>query len=163
MPQWIEVAAQMLDRNLSRRMAPLQYDAVWRPQGKMTMSGDMPLVLLDVVNSVLGEESRVEYDEKCLNLEVCNFEIWKRACGLWKQTGWIYQRVAFAATCRAEAESQSTAAQTMAMTLEQPLVVEGAPVEEVAEDTAMPVTPDQSDEYAAEIMPNAAQKIQLES
>ena len=55
----------------------------------MTMSDDMPLVLLDEVNSVLGEESHAEWEEECLNLEVFNFEVWKRACGLWKQTKWI--------------------------------------------------------------------------
>ena len=80
-PQWIEVAAQIRDRNLSRRMAPLQYDPAWRQQGRMSMPGDMPLVLLDMANSVLGEESRAEWDEECLNLEVCNFEIWKQLAG----------------------------------------------------------------------------------
>ena len=38
-PKWIGVAAQILDRNLSRRMAPLQYEPASRPQGRMTMSG----------------------------------------------------------------------------------------------------------------------------
>ena len=41
-PEWISVAAQIRDRNLSRRMAPLQYEHAWRPQGRMIMSGDMP-------------------------------------------------------------------------------------------------------------------------
>ena len=50
------------------------------------MSGDMPLVHLDVVNSILGPEQRAEWDEECLNLKISYFEIWKRACGLWKQT-----------------------------------------------------------------------------
>ena len=49
-PNWISVAAQIRDRNLSRRMAPLQYEPAWGPQGRMTMSGDMPLPLLDIVN-----------------------------------------------------------------------------------------------------------------
>ena len=56
-------------------MAPLQYEPAWRPQGRMTMSGDMPLALLDMVNQVLGEEMRVEWDEECLDLEVSNFEV----------------------------------------------------------------------------------------
>ena len=44
----------------------------------------------------------------------------------------------------------------MAMSLEQPLTVEVAAVEEVAENTAMTVTPDdQSGEHAAELTPNA--------
>ena len=72
-PQWIEVAAQVRDRSLSRRMASMQFDPVWRPQSKMTMSGDMPLALLDMVNSVLGAESRAEWEEECLNLEVGQF------------------------------------------------------------------------------------------
>ena len=110
---------------------------------KMTMSGDMSLVL-DVVNSVLGRESRAEWEEECLNLEVCNFQTWKRACGIWKQTGWVSKRIALAATCQAEAEraqryapqqSQSIAAPTMNMSLEQPLIVEAALVEEVAEES----------------------------
>ena len=141
----------MRDRNLSRRMAASLYDPVWRPLGKMTMSGDMPLILLDVVNSVLGGDLRAEWEEECLNLEVCNFEIWKR--------------VTPAAPCRTVAEraqryapqpSESTAAPAMAMSLEQTLTVEAAPEEEVAEDTAMLVTPDQSGEHAAELTPNAA-------
>ena len=44
----------------------------------------------------------------------------------------------------------------MAMSLEQPLPVEAAPMQEVIENTAMPVTPDQSGEHAAELTPNAA-------
>ena len=146
-------------------MAASLYDPVWRPLGKMTMSGDMPLILLDVVNSVLGGDLRAEWEEECLNLEVCNFEIWKRACGLWKQTGWVSKRVTPAAHCRTVAEraqryapqpSESTAAPAMAMPLEQTLTVEAAPEEEVAEVTAMLVTPDQSGEHAAELTPNAA-------
>ena len=43
----------------------------------------------------------------------------------------------------------------MAMSLEQPLTVEAAPVEEAAEDTAIPVNRDQSGEHAAELTPNA--------
>ena len=78
----------------------------------------------------------------------------------------VSKRVALAANHRAEEEraqpyapqqSQSTAAPTMAKSLEQPLTVEAVPVEEVAEDyTAMPVTPNQSGEHAAELTPNAA-------
>ena len=36
----------------------------------MTMSGDMPLALLDTVNSVLGDEARAEWEDLCLELEV---------------------------------------------------------------------------------------------
>ena len=85
-------------------MALVRYKPAWHQQGKMTMSGDMHLVLLDVANSVLGPELRVEWDEKYLNLEINNFEFWRRACELWKQAGWISKRVAFAANCRTEAE-----------------------------------------------------------
>ena len=59
-PKWISVAAQIRDRNLSHRLAPLQYEPAWRPQGGMTMSGDMPLPLFDIVNQVLGTEMRAE-------------------------------------------------------------------------------------------------------
>ena len=103
-PKWIDVAAHIRNRNLSRRMAPIQYDQVWRPQGRMTMSGDMPLTLLDIVNQVLGVEMRAEWDEECLHLEVSNFESWKKACTLWKQSGWISKRVALAAQHKADQE-----------------------------------------------------------
>ena len=143
-PKWISVAAQIRDRNLSRRLAPLQYESAWSPQGGMTMSGDMPLPLLDIVNQVLGTEMRAECDEECLNLEVSNFNMWKQACTLWKQTGWVSKRVALAANHRAEEEraaryapqmSQTAAPPTMAMSLEQPLTVNADPMEpEVAEN-----------------------------
>ena len=118
-----------------------------------------------MVNQVLGAEMRTEWDEECLNLEVSNFEVWKRACTLWRQTGWISKRVALAATHRAEKEraaryapeiSQTAAPPTMAMSLEQSLPVNAVPVDaEVAEDeTAMPVTPSPSGEHAAELTPN---------
>ena len=42
-----------------------------------------------------------------------------------------------------------------AVSLEQPLTVEAAPVDEVTEDTAMSVTPDQPGEHVAELTPNA--------
>ena len=45
---------------------------------------------------------------------------------------------------------------TMAMSLEQPLTVEAAPADEVREDAAMPLIPDQSGEHAAELTPKAA-------
>ena len=161
-PQWISVAAQVRDRNLSRRMAPIQYEPVWRPQGRMTMSGDMPLTLLDFVNQVLG----AEWDDECLHLEVTNFELCKKACTLWKQSGWVSKRVALAAHHRAEEEraqryaptpSQNTAAPVMAMSLEQTLTVEAASLEEeVTVETAMPVFPSPSGEHTAELTPNAA-------
>ena len=162
--QRIEVAAQARKRNLSRHMAPLQYEHAWHPQGKMMMSGDMPLVQLDVVNSVLGPELRAEWYEECLSLEISIFETWKRAYGLWKQAGWVSKRVALAATSRAGAEGsrnfapppQPNPTPTMAMSLEQPLTVEAAPADEVRENAAMLVIPDQSGEHAAELTPNAA-------
>ena len=124
----------------------------------------MPLPLLDIVNQVLGAEMRAEWDEECLNLEVSNFEVWKRACALWKQSGWISKRVALAADHRAEEEraawyaqqiSQAAAPPTMAMSLVQPRTVNAAPMEaDVTEDeTAMPVTPSPSGEHATELTP----------
>ena len=165
-PQWIRVAAQVHDRNLFRRMAPIQYEPVWRPQGRMTMSEEMPLTLLDIVNQVLGAEMRAEWDDECLHLEVTNFEMWKKACRLWKQSGWISKRVALAAQHRAEEErtqryaptpSQNTAAPIMAMSLEQTLTGEAASLEdEVTVETAMPVALSPSGEHSAELTPNAA-------
>ena len=99
-------------------------------------------------------------------LRVTKFEIWKKACALWKQSGWISKRVALAAHRRAEEEraqryaptpSQSTAAPVMAMSLEQTLTVEAASLEdEVTVETAMPVAPSPSGEHTAELTPNAA-------
>ena len=91
--------------------------------------------------------------------------MWKKACTLWRQTGWVSKRVALAANQRSEKEraaqyppqmSQTAAAATMAMSLEQPLTVDATPAEEeVTEDeTAMPVTPSPSGEHAAELTPN---------
>ena len=161
-PIWIHVAALVRDRNLSRRMATLQYEPAWRPQGRMTLSGDMPLSLLDIVNHVLGAEMRAEWDEECLNLEVSNFDVWKQACALWKQAGWVSKRVALAANHRAEKERvaryapQQSQPPTMAMSLEQPLTVEANTneAEVTADNTAMPVTPSPSGEHAAELTPN---------
>ena len=91
------------------------------------------------MNSILGGKSRAEWEEERLNLEADIFEAWKRTCGLWRQSGWFSKRVALAAACRAEAErampyapspAQSTAAPTMAMSLEQPLTVEATPMQE---------------------------------
>ena len=96
------MAAQIRDRILSRRMAPLQYEPALRQQGCMTLPGDMPLPLLDIVNQVLGAEMRAEWNEECLNLEVSNFNMLKQACTLWKRTGWVSKRVALAANHRAE-------------------------------------------------------------
>ena len=104
-------------------------------------------------------------EEECLNLEVCNFEAWKRACGLWKQSGWVSKRVALAAACRTEAEralqyapppAQSTAAPIMAMSPEQLLTVEATPKQGIIDNTAMPVNPNQSGEHPAKLTPNAA-------
>ena len=39
------------------------------------MSGDMPLVLHDIVNSVPGPELRAEWEDECLNLELSNFDL----------------------------------------------------------------------------------------
>ena len=100
------------------------------------MSGDMPLVLLEIINFVLGPDSRADWDDECLNLEINNFEICKRACLLWRRSRWLFKRVAVAANSRAEGDRaralaqppQPNTAATMAMSLEQPLTVE-APVQ----------------------------------
>ena len=160
---WIEVAAQVQRLNLSCRVAPVHYEPAWHSQGRMTMSGHMPLVLLDIVISVLVLELQAEWNDECLKLEINNFEIGKRACGLWKQSGYKSKRVAVTANGRAEAERarawaqllQTNPAPTMAMSLEHLLSVE-APAEKVPEAAAVPVTPEQLGEHAAELTPNAA-------
>ena len=67
----------------------------------MTMSGDMSLALHDVINSVLGPKLRAEWNEERFNLEIAEFNDWKGACGLRKQTGWISKRVSVAVVSRA--------------------------------------------------------------
>ena len=48
---WIEVTVEVRQRNRCRRMAPVQYEPAWKPQGKMTTTGDMLLVLHNIVIS----------------------------------------------------------------------------------------------------------------
>ena len=99
---------------------------------------------------------------RCLNLEVSNFDVWKQACALWKQAGWVSKHVALAANHRAEEERAARYAPqplqppTMAMSLEQPLTVEANAneAEVTSDNTAMPVTPSPSGEHAAELTPN---------
>ena len=52
--------------------------------------------------------------------------------------------------------AQSTAAPTMAMSLEQPLTVAATPIEGVTDNAAMPANTDQSGEHAAKPTPNEA-------
>ena len=114
-PGWIEGAAQIRQRNLRCRITPFPRKSVWRPQGKMTMSGDMSIVLHDEINSVLGSEARAEWEGRCLELEIANFPKWKRACELWNYPGWISKRVSLAVESRAETARQQAFAPTMAM------------------------------------------------
>ena len=124
-PGWIEGAAQIRQRNLRCRITPFPRKSVWRPQGKMTMSGDMSIVLHDEINSVLGPEARAEWEGHCLEMEITSFPKWKRACELWNQPGWVSKRVSLAAESRAEVARQQAfaptmLAPTMAMSLSQP-------------------------------------------
>ena len=106
---------------------------------------------------------QAEWEDQCQNLEISNFETWKGACGLWRQSGWISKRLKVTANDRAEAERAWTLAQplqpnpapTMAMSLEQPLTVEALAEEQIPEAAALPVTPEQSGEHAAELTPTA--------
>ena len=88
-PGWIEAAAQLRQRNLRCRNTPFAQKPAWQSQGKMTMSGDMPLIMHDVINSVLGPQARAEWDDHCQQLEITSFPRWKRACELWNQAGRI--------------------------------------------------------------------------
>ena len=126
-PGWIEGAAQIRQRNLRCRITPFPRRSVWRPQGKMTMSGDMSIVLHDEINSVLGSEARAEWEGRCLELEIASFPKWKRACELWNQPGWVSKRVSLAVESRAETARQQAfaptmLAPTMAMSRNQPSV-----------------------------------------
>ena len=127
------------------------------------MSGDMSLVVHDVINSVLGPELRAEWEDERLNLGIRSFKDWKRAWGPWKQSGWVSKRVAVASASRVETEGARALAQppnptpTMAMSLDQPLTV-AAPTNavETAEPVDQPMTPEQSREHATELTRYAA-------
>ena len=112
-PGWIEGAAQIRQRNLRCRITPFPRRSVWKHQGKMTMSGDMSIVLHDEINSVLGPEARAEWEGRCLELEITSFPKWNRACELWNQLGWVSKRVSLAVESRAEVARQQAFAPTM--------------------------------------------------
>ena len=57
-PGWIESATQVRQRNLMCCITPFKRDPFWQPERKMTMSGDMELVMHDITNTVLGPEAR---------------------------------------------------------------------------------------------------------
>ena len=140
--QKIEAAAQVRQRNLSRRLPPVIHEAAWKPQGRMTMSVDKSLALHNIVNFVLGAEWRSEWEVEGLCREIAGFVDWKRACVLWRQPGWVFKRVAVAAASRDEPP--------MAMFLDQPLIV-AAPFEpiEAVESADTALRPEQSGEPAA--------------
>ena len=73
----------------------------------------MPLVLIDIVNSVLGPELRAEWDDECPNLQINSFEICKRAYGLWRQSGQVSKRVAVTANSRVETDRTRDLAQPL--------------------------------------------------
>ena len=72
-PGWIEGAAQIRQQKLQCRVTPFSRKSAWKPQGKMTMSGDMSIVQHDEINSVLGSTERAKWEEYCLELEVASF------------------------------------------------------------------------------------------
>ena len=171
-PGWIEGAAQIRQRNLQCRVTPFPRKSAWKPQGKMTMSGDMSIAQHDEINSVLGSTERAKWEEYCLELEVASFPKWKRACELWSQPGWISRRVALAVESRAETARQQAfaptmLAPTMAMSLVRPISqpitinlpthnLEPEPVSPSSSRTSPQSSQPQSGEHAAELTPNAS-------
>ena len=170
-PSWIEGAAQTRQRNLQRRVTPFPRRAVWRPQAKMTISGDMSIVQHDEINSVLGPEARAEWEGHCLELEIASFPKWKRACELWSQPGWVSKRISLAVESRAELERQQAFAPAMlapirAMSSNQPIdrpvtldlpthVLQPEPVSTPSTQTSPQSSQPQSGEHAAELTPDA--------
>ena len=170
-PNWIEGAAQTRQRNLQRRVTPFPRRAAWRPQAKMTMSGDMSIVQHDEINSVLGPEARAEWEGYCLELEIASFPKWKRACELWSQPGRVSKRISLAVESRAELERQQAFAPamltpTMAMSLSHPIdrpvtldlpthVLQPEPVSPPSTQTSSQASQPQSGEHAAELTPDA--------
>ena len=167
-PGWIEGAAQIRQRNLQCRITPFPRRSAWKPQGKMTMSGDMSIVLHNEINSVLGPQARAKWEEHCLELEIARFPKWKRACELWSQPGWISKRVSLAVESRAEIARQQAfapamVAPTMAMSLNQPVTIDlpthileperiSPPSSQASPQSSQPHT----GEHAAELTPDAA-------
>ena len=161
-PGWIESAAQVRQRNLKCRIVPLKQNPVWQPQGKMTISGDMQLVMHNVVNSVLGPEARAEWEEHCIEMEIGSFPNWKRACELWNQLNWVSKRVTMAVESRAETARQQAFAPalptpTMAMSLDQPETIALPTHILAAEPISHPTTQrSPGGEHAAELTPDIA-------
>ena len=169
-PGWIEEAAQIRQRNLLCRITPFPRRSIWRPQGKMTMSGDMSIVLHDEINSVLGSEARAEWEGRCLELEIASFPKWKRACELWNQPGWVSKRVSLAVESRAETARQQAfaptmLAPTMAMSRNQPSVrpitldlpthvLNPEPISPPSSQASPQSSQPQTGEHAAELTPN---------
>ena len=167
-PGWIEGAARIRQRNLQCRITPFPRRSAWKPQGKMTMSGDMSIVLHDENNSVLGPQARAKWEEHCLELEIASFPQWKRACELWSQPGWISKRVSLAVESRAEIARQQAfapamVAPTMAMSLNQPVtidlpthVLEPEPISPPSSQASPQTSQLPTGEHAAELTPDAA-------
>ena len=167
-PGWIEGAAQIRQRNLQCRITPFPRRSAWKPQGKMTMSGDMSIVLHDEINSVLGPQARANWEEHCLELEIVSFPKWKRACELWSQPGWISKRVSLAVESRTEIARQQAfapamVAPTMAMSLNQPVtidlrthILETEPISPPSSQASPQSSQPQTGEHAAELTPDAA-------
>ena len=169
-PGSMEGAAQIRQRNLRCRITPFPQKSVWRLQGKMTMSGDMSIVLHDEINSVLGPEARAEWEGHCLEMEITSFPKWKPACELWNQPGWVSKRVSLAVESRAEVARQQAFAPTMlaptiAMSLSQPAarpitldlpthVLRPEPISPPSSQASPQSSQPQTGEHDAELTPN---------
>ena len=157
---WIEGAAQVRQRNLWCRITSLEQKPVWQPQGKLTMSGNMLLVMHDVINSVLGPQARAEWEAPCLEIEIARFPCWKRACELWNQPGWVSKHISLAVDSRGETARQQAFAPaiptpTMAMSLDQPVTIDDLPAHELEAEPNSPQTTQKSTgEHAAELTPD---------
>ena len=126
------------------------------------MSGDMQLVMHDIMNSVLGSEARAEWEEQCLEMEIASFPDCKRACELWNQPNLVSKRVTMAVESRAEFARQQAFAPaiptpTMAMSLDQPVTI-ALPTHILAAQPISPPTPQRSTKgkHAAELTPDVA-------
>ena len=171
--RWIEGAAQIRQRNLQCRVTPFPRKSAWKPQGKMTMSGDMSIVQHDEINSVLGSTERARWEEYCLELEVASFPKWKRACEPLEPT-WVDLTPSRISRRRQSGNSETTGVRaypcsrpTMAMSLDRPISqpitinlpthnLEPEPVGPSSSRTSPQSSQQQSGEHAAELTPNAA-------
>ena len=92
---WVEVAARERQWDIRRQVTtPVKQPPAGKPQGNMTMSGNVQLVLYDIIDAVLGPGQRAEWTEHRLTIELTGLDgsLWKHTAG--SQNGLPWRRPA---------------------------------------------------------------------